>query len=79
VRADVTLQRVGDDAILHDPRDGQAHVINATAAQVWELADGRSLDDLATAFAAPYGLTADDVRADVVELLDHFDRLGLLA
>ncbi len=77
-RPDVVLQRVGPEAILHDARDGRAHVINATAARVWELTDGRSLDALATAVAEPYELAPQIVRPDVEALLDHFDRLGLL-
>ena len=35
---DVTLQRVGNEAILHDQRNGRAHVLNATAARVWNCA-----------------------------------------
>ncbi len=54
-RSDVTLQRVGREAILHDGRNGQAHVINGSAAQLWELCDGRPLDELVAAFGALYG------------------------
>ena len=78
-RADVTLQRVGGDAILHDARGGQAHVINEAAARVWELADGRPVEELVAAFAAPYDLPPMAVHADVVELLVQLDQLGLLA
>ncbi len=77
-RDDVTLQRVGREAILHDARSGQAHVINASAARVWELCDGRPVDDLLDAFAEPYGLTPDAVRADVERVLAGFQGLGLL-
>ncbi len=77
-RADVTLQRVGREAILHDGLAGRAHVINASAARVWELCDGRPFDELLTAFAAPYGLDSDDVRADVERVLTGFRDLGLL-
>jgi PqqD family protein of HPr-rel-A system len=77
-RPDVTLQAVGREAILHDGRNGQAHVINASAARVWELCDGRSFDALLTAFAEPYGMTPDAVRADVEAVLARFEALGLL-
>ena len=77
-RGDVTLQRVGREAILHDARSGQAHVINASAANVWELCDGRSSEDLLIAFAEPYGLAPDVVRADVERVLAGFRELGLL-
>ncbi len=77
-RADVRLQRVGREAILHDARNGQAHVINASAARVWELCDGRPFDDLVAAFAEPYDMPPETVRGDVQQVLDGFRRLGLL-
>ena len=77
-RTDVTLQRVGREAILHDARSGQAHVINASAARVWELCDGRPFAELLAAFAEPYGLTPQAVRADVERVLAGFQELGLL-
>ena len=78
-RPDVTLQRVGKEAILHDGRNGQAHVINATAAQLWELCDGRPLDDLVAAFAALYGREPQTVAEDVRRTLARFEALGLLS
>lgn len=78
-RPDVTLQRVGNEAILHDASAGKAHVINASAARVWELCDGRSMDDVVRTFAEPYGRRPDEVRADVEGVIEGFRRLGLLA
>ena len=77
-RPDVTLQRVGREAILHDGQNGQAHVINGTAAQLWELCDGRSLEELVAAFAAVYGREPATVADDVSRTLARFDELGLL-
>jgi coenzyme PQQ synthesis protein D (PqqD) len=77
-REDVTLQRVGRESILHDARSGQAHVINASAARVWELCDGRPIDELLVAFAEPYGLAPEAVRADVQRVLAGFQELNLL-
>jgi PqqD family protein of HPr-rel-A system len=77
-RGDVTLQRVGREAILHDARNGQAHVINGSAAQLWELLDGRSFDDLVAAFGALYGREPLTVADDVRRTLDRFEALGLI-
>jgi len=77
-RGDVTLQRVGREAILHDARNGQAHVINGSAAQLWELLDGRSFDDLVGAFATLYGREPRTVADDVRRTLDRFEALGLI-
>lgn len=76
---DVTLQRVGAEAILHDRRNGRAHVINEPAARIWELCDGRAtFDQIAEAFAAPYAMSATAVRDDVSYILDKFRELGVL-
>jgi len=79
-RANVTLERVGGEAVLHDDDAGKAHVINGSAARLWELCDGsRDVDELTAAFAADYGMPPEDVRDDVVGLLDTFRSLRLLA
>jgi PqqD family protein of HPr-rel-A system len=76
----VTLERVGAEAVLHDAAGGRAHVVNGTAARLWELCDGtRDLDELTAAFAAGYGMAPADVRADVEALLDTLRSLRLLA
>ena len=76
---DVSLQRVGQEAILHDRRNGRAHVINESAAQIWELCDGQhTLDQIVSAFAAAYALPAADVQPDVQYILAKFHELGVL-
>ena len=76
---DVSLQRVGQEAILHDRRNGRAHVINESAAQIWELCDGQnSLEQIVSAFAAAYALPAADVQADVQYILAKFHELRVL-
>ena len=76
---DVSLQRVGQEAILHDHHNGRAHVINESAAQIWELCDGATtLDQIVSAFAAAYALPAADVQADVQYILARFHDLGVI-
>ena len=75
----VSLQRVGQEAILHDQRNGRAHVINEPAARVWELCDGQAdINRITDAFAASYSLPASDVRDDVVYILSKFHDLCLI-
>jgi PqqD family protein of HPr-rel-A system len=76
---EVTLERVGREAILHDRTSGRVHVVNGSAARLWELLDGEpAVDDLAAAFAASYGLPVGVVRPDVEEILAAFRDLSLL-
>ncbi len=75
----VTLQNVGKEAILYDRQHGQAHVINSSAARIWELCDGRTtLNDIVTAFASAYRIEPERVRDDVVSVLTAFGELHLL-
>lgn len=79
-RAGITLERVGADAILLDHGAGRAHVVNGSAARLWELLGAaRDRESLIVAFAAACALPADAVRADVEQTLDRFAALGLLA
>ncbi len=78
-RSDVTLERVGDEAVLHDAIAGRAHVVNGSAARLWELCDGsRDLDAATVDFAAGYGLTPAEVQADVASVVASLRSLGLL-
>ncbi len=76
---EVSLQWVGQEAILNDRRNGRAHVINESAAQIWELCDGQhTFEQVVSAFAAVYGLPGADVQADVQYILTKFHDLGVL-
>jgi hypothetical protein len=76
---EVSLQRVGQEAILHDRRNGRAHVINEPAARIWELCDGNAtLEQITTAFAASYSMPASAVRDDVIYIVGKFRELHIL-
>ena len=77
--ADATLQRVGAEAILHDRRNGRAHVINNSAARIWELCDGQAnVEQITDKFAAAYAMPASEVYDDVVAILATFRELRVL-
>jgi pyrroloquinoline quinone biosynthesis protein D len=79
-RPEVMLERIGGDAVLNDRASGCVHVINGSAARIWELCDGaRTTEQVTDALAASYGISADDVAADVTALAHQFRSLGLLA
>ena len=79
-RADVSLKRTGDDALLLDARSDRVHVLNASAAKVWELcAKESTIDGLSAALAQEYGLEPGAVHGDVERIVETFRELGLLA
>jgi PqqD family protein of HPr-rel-A system len=76
----VTLERMGDDAILYDHRSGRAHMVNGAAARLWDLCeDSPELEELAQAFGAVHALPAAAVRDDVAATVADFRAMGLLA
>jgi PqqD family protein of HPr-rel-A system len=78
---DVTTDPLDDDAVvLHRPGSGEAHVLNATAALVWEHCNGRrTADDIASVLVDRYGVDPSRARADVLACLARLAELGVLA
>ena len=70
--------------MLIDERRGSVHVVNHTAAQLWELCDGEpTAPELTDALADVYGLeegaaARSSVRQDVERILTTFGELGLV-
>ena len=75
----MTLERVDREAILHDQERGRVHVVNGSAARLWELCDGRgTVDEIVVAFVSSYGAGPDAVRADVEVAVARFRDLGVV-
>jgi hypothetical protein len=73
-RAGVSLERVGDQAVMLDAAGTVARGLNETAAQVWELIDGRrTVKQIAQALHGE-----GDVEADVTAFLRALLERGLI-
>ena len=71
--------QVEDELTLYDHRANVVHILNSTAAAVWELADGtQEAGNIAAQLAELYGLEADVAEEDVQEILEQFREAGLL-
>ena len=69
-RDDLVELAFGDELLLVDLTTARQHRLNATAAAIWELADGtRTSTELAGALAAAYGIDVDAVDGPVREVL----------
>jgi hypothetical protein len=76
----VSSYPLDDELVLYTPSDGQAYVLNHTAARIWHLLDGtRTEVTVARELADTYGENYDDVLGDVRELVQHLTAVGLLA
>lgn len=76
----VSSYPLDDELVLYTPSDGQAYVLNHTAARIWHLLDGtRNEVTVARELADTFGENYDDVLTDVHELVLHLRSVGLLA
>ena len=75
----VSSYPLDDELVLYTSTDGQAYVLNHTAARIWHLLDGtRTETAVAQELADNYGENYDDVLSDVRELVGHLRSVGLL-
>jgi hypothetical protein len=80
VAPSVSSYPLDDEIVLYTPNDGQAYILNHTAARVWRLLDGTRTDVvLARELADTYGEDYDQVLVDVRELVGHLRAVGLIA
>lgn len=78
-REGITVQRIGDETVLHDGGSKLAHVVNQSAAWIWDRIDGTSsTDDIADQLVREFDVPTEIARRDVVAVTDEFRRLGLL-
>ena len=64
------FQRLEEDTIVVDPSRREVHLLNPTAARVWELLEApRTIDQIVVVLADEYDVADDELQADVSELV----------
>ena len=77
--ADLPFQTLDEETLVVDPLRREVHLLNETATRVWQLcASPRTLDDMVSALADEYDAAVDDLRQDVVQLLEGLCEKSLL-
>jgi len=75
----VTSYPLDDELVLYTPTDGQAYILNHTAARIWRLLDGTRTDvAVAREVSDTYGEEYAQVLTDVRELVESLQAVGLL-
>ena len=72
------VEAIGDEVLVYDTEHNRAHALNAVAAAVWELSDGKR-DTTALAGTAAAKLAAPVSEDAVWRALTQLDERGLLA
>ena len=76
----VLLTRAGDEGVLVNETGGSVHVVNATAARVWELCgDGATFNSVLHAMSAEYDIDEAELRGDLEAVLSEFRELSLVS
>lgn len=76
---ELPFQTLEEETIVVDPRTREVHLLNDTAARIWELlASARSVDELMEALGEEYDAPSDELRVGVEELLAGLADKGLL-
>lgn len=78
-RDNISVQHIGAETVLHDHQAQRAHVVNGTAAWIWDRLDGsRSLADIGLELAERYAVDVGIAQRDVSSVVDSFRQLDLL-
>ncbi len=78
--SNVIWRRIEDEAVLITDDGFSVHVLNKTAAHIWELCNGEhGLSDIAESVCERFDITVEEATRDAAELVDNLDQLGLLA
>jgi hypothetical protein len=81
VHAPGVMSRLVDgEMVLVHPAQGKVRVLNRVGTRLWELADGRrSVEEMAGAIAAEYGIDLDRARSDTLAFCADLVDRGVLA
>ena len=75
----ITLRRSAGEIMLYDETADRVHMLNATAAAIWELCDGQTDEpEMVAAICQLTGLPVEVIEEDVSRLLAEFAKAGLV-
>ena len=77
----VTREVVDELILVAIPQDKgggvRSHILNEVAAHIWELLDGqRRVEDIRDMLVEEFDVSAEEVEADLVELLQSLEQFG---
>jgi hypothetical protein len=76
---DVIWRRIGDDIVVIKDDGRSTHVLNKTAALIWELCDGKhGIEEIAAGLFERYDVSLEEARADTKETIANLTRAGII-
>lgn len=72
-------RRVGDEIVVITEDAVATHVLNKTAAFIWELCDGMvNIEDITARLLERFDVSGEEAKADVEEIIDRLTELGIM-
>ncbi len=76
---DVIWRRIGDEVVIIKEDGLATHVLNKTAAFIWEMCEDESgIDEIAARLCERYDVSLEEARADVREIIEKLANLGVM-
>jgi hypothetical protein len=75
----VIFRKIENEILLLDQYTKQYHILNETAAIIWDLSDGyHTISEITEAICNQYNDTVDVIEEDVIQTLKGLEKLGLI-
>jgi hypothetical protein len=76
---DVIWRRIGDEIVAIKDDGLSTHVLNKTAAFIWELCDGKcGIDDITARLCERFDVSFEEAHADVREIIEKLTQVGIM-
>lgn len=76
---DVIWRRIGDEVVVIKDDGLSTHVLNKTAAFIWEMCDGKcGIDEIAARLYEHFDISLEEASADVREIIGKLIQIGIM-
>jgi len=76
---DIIWRRIEDETVVIKDDGLATHVMNKTAAFIWEMCDGKSgIDEITESLCERFDVSFQEARTDVREIIEKLTQLGLI-
>ena len=76
---DIISRRIGDNIVVIKDNGRSTHVLNKTAAFIWEMCDGTyGIDEIAAHLNECFDVSLEEARADVSEIIEKLTQAGTM-
>lgn len=76
---DAVWRRIGDEIVVIKGDGQSTHVLNKTAALIWEKCDGKyGIDEIAAYLCERFNVSHEQARADVMDIIDKLKQVGII-